>query len=183
MILLRERDVELSSAIASVFSSTSGRPGKARGDLGRALEVQAVVVAHAIVIAAILAEADAEQHVVRVVIVVAEEVRVVRRDDRKSQSPARARRRSALSFACIRRSRAPGPRGSSDPGRRWHTSSPLLSPLRSRPSSRCVAISPAMHAEETMMPFGVLREQLAVDAGLGVEALGVGQRRELDEVL
>ncbi len=31
-------------------------------------------------------------------------------------------------------------------------------------------------------PLVVLREQLAVDAGLGVEALGVGQRRELDQV-
>ena len=54
-----------------------GAAGKVRGDLGGALEVQAVVVAHAVAVAAVLAEADAQQHVVRVVILVAEEVRVV----------------------------------------------------------------------------------------------------------
>ena len=55
--------------------------GELRRDLLMILEVQATIVAHAIVVAAIPAESDAEENVVRVVVVRAQKVRVVRRDD------------------------------------------------------------------------------------------------------
>ena len=60
-------------------------PREERADLGGRFEVQAVVVLHAVAIVAILAQPDAQQHVVRVVILVLQEVRVIRGNDGQPQ--------------------------------------------------------------------------------------------------
>ena len=72
--------------LASVFSSTSGRSPENRVcHFRRTLEVQTVIVFHAIAIVAILAQSDAQQHIMRVVIFVTQKVRVVGRDNRQAQ--------------------------------------------------------------------------------------------------
>ncbi len=93
VVLLREREPRFVGDLERVLEHV-GPAGKARRDFRRALEIQAAVVVHPVGVAAILSEADAEQHVVRVVVRVAQEVRVVRRDDRKPS--ASARRENAL---------------------------------------------------------------------------------------
>ena len=75
-----------------MFSRTSGPLGEVRGDLVGALEVEAVVVVHPVGVLEILPEADAEQDVVRRVVVGAQEVRVVRRDDGEAEVAGEARR-------------------------------------------------------------------------------------------
>jgi hypothetical protein len=60
-----------------------GAVGELRGDFRVALEVQATIVPHPVAVTAILAEPDTQEDVVCVVVVRAEKVRVVRRDDRQ----------------------------------------------------------------------------------------------------
>ena len=69
----------------SEFSRTSLRPGNASEISSRVLEVEAVVVAHPIGIGEVFAESDAEENVVRVVIVAGEEVRIVGCEDGQTQ--------------------------------------------------------------------------------------------------
>ena len=71
--------------MASVFSRTSGRSGKALGDLRGALEVEALVVAHPLRVVAVLAQADAQQDVVGLVVLGLEEVGVVGGHHRQAQ--------------------------------------------------------------------------------------------------
>ena len=59
--------------------------GEVCGDLRGALEVQPAIVPHPVDVGPILSESDAEQHVVGVVVLAPQEVRVVRRDDGESQ--------------------------------------------------------------------------------------------------
>ena len=67
VILLRELDVHLVGDLERVLEHV-GPTREVRRDLRRGLEVQTAIVVHAIRIAAILAESDAEENVVRVVV-------------------------------------------------------------------------------------------------------------------
>jgi hypothetical protein len=62
-----------------------GAVGEDRRHLGGALEVESAVVAEPVGVEPVLLETDAEEDVVRVVVVGLEEVRVVRRDDGESE--------------------------------------------------------------------------------------------------
>ena len=83
MVFLLERDGDFVRDAERVLQHV-GPVGEARRDLAGRFEVQAVVVAQPVAVAAVLAQADAEQDVVCVVIAARQEVRVVRRDDRQS---------------------------------------------------------------------------------------------------
>ena len=181
MIRLRERNRDLVGDLERVLENV-GTAGKAGGDLRSALEVQAVVVAHPIVIAAVLPESDAEQHIVRVVIGVAQKVRVVRRDHRDARfsgeiedervelrlDPAGVVRLDLEIVAVREGARVP----ERDALRLLEAS---LEQMRRDLSGN------ARGGDD--QPFGVFREELAVHAGLGVEALGVGERGKLYEIL
>ena len=84
LILLGELDACFFADLERVLDYI-GTVRKCFPDLRHVLEVQAFVVLHAIGRRIVLAESDAEQHVVRVVIFAPEEVRVVRRNDGKSE--------------------------------------------------------------------------------------------------
>src|ERR1051326_4126627 len=145
-----------------------------------ALEVEPLVVAHAVLIAAILAEADAEENVVTVVVLTSEEVGVVGRDDRKREL-LRQREDAAIEIAlpfrvvCLNLQIVAVledirvPRGCLDRG-------VMIIPQKMRrdfPGHACRG-----HDD----PLAVLRQQLSVDTGLGIEAFCIRERGELDEV-
>ena len=180
MICLRERNVRFIGDAERVLENVRAA-GEARRDLRRALEVQAVVVAHAIVIAAILPQSNAEEHVVRVVIGVAEEVRVVRGDHRDAgvgreieNERVELRLKAAGVVRLHLEVEAIG-KGVRVPERDAFRllNAPLEEMRRDLPGN-------AGGGDD--QPFGVSREQLAIHAGLGVEALGVGERRKFYEV-
>ena len=84
LVLLREGDGGLIRDAQRILQDilASGEP---LGDLGRALEVEALVVVHPVGVGEILAQADAEENVVGVVIVARKEVRVVGGEDGEIQ--------------------------------------------------------------------------------------------------
>ena len=79
------------SAIATVFASASGRSGNSRAISCGALQVELLgVEAQPLAVLHLLAGADAEQHVVRLVVLAAQVVRVVGGDERASPLVARS---------------------------------------------------------------------------------------------
>ena len=98
VVLLLERRPRPRRRSRACSRARPAGPGKCAANLGRALEVEAAVVAHPVVVAAILAEADAEQHVVRVV--VRRRGGSARRSSRRraGRSRRRASKTSALSL-------------------------------------------------------------------------------------
>ncbi len=150
-------------------------------DLGCALEVQPAVVLQAVVVEAVLLQADAEQHVVRVVILGAQEVRVVRGDDGETQLLRELEDLGVelLLIAGLVRLHLEVVAVLED----------VRVPLGGLPGFieailEEMARDLARHAGGgNDDPLVVFREQLAVHARLAVESLGVRERRELDEVL
>jgi hypothetical protein len=144
------------------------------------LEVQAAIVAHAIRIAAILPEPDAQQDVVGVVIVRAEEVRIVCRDHAEADvlgEPEHLGVQLGLPLGLMGLHFQEIPVGKG-----------VRVPARGR---LCVLVPPFHEVGGHLareagrgddQSLGVLGEQLPVDARLGVEALRVRERRQLDEV-
>ena len=168
------------SAILSVFSRTSGRSAKCGAHLGGALEEEPAVVAHAIGVGAVLLEADAEQHVVRVVVLGAQEVRVVGGDDREVQLAGE--REDAL----VEDALVAGVVG---------LDLEVVAVLEDVgvPFSRLAGVVVAVvqqvgghlagHARRgDDDPLAILGEDFAVDAGLAVESLGIGERGELHQI-
>ena len=182
VVLLRELDARPRRRSGACSRARRGGPGSARAISVCALEVQARGRSASGRVAAILAEPDAEQDVVRVVVVA--RAGSARRWSRRPAGPSSS---ASLKISRVELGLALGVV-------RLHlevvavledVGVPRARPRarrRSRPPSGACATSPARHAERDDQPFAVLREQLAVDARLGVEAFGVGERRELDEV-
>ncbi len=154
--------------------------GKERPDLVGVLEVQAVVVPHAVAVVAILAQPDAQQHVVCVVIVVPQEVRVVRGDDGQPEVVGQRqhlRVQRGLAFA----------------GVRLHFEVVAIPEQLCVPRRRLTGLGDAVVHEvgghlagETGggddESLAVGRQQFAVDPWLRIEAFGVSQRAELDQI-
>jgi len=136
---------------------------------------------HAVLVGEVLAEPDAEEDVVRLVVVRPEEVRVVRRDDRQPQLPAQREDgvvmpRLALGVVRLHLEVVAIPEDVGVPRGRFARAGFVarLELLRDLAGE-------AGRADDE--PLAVLRQQLAVDARLGVEALRVGEGGELHEVL
>ena len=171
MVRLREGNGDLVRDLERILENV-GAAGKARGDLGCALEIETLVVAHPVVIAAVLPESDAEQHIVRVVIGVTKEVGVVCRDDgnpRDSGEVEDERVELCLDAAGIVRldfEIVAVRKGVRVPER---DAPGLFEPAFQQ--VRGDLPGDARRGDDE--PLGVFGEQLAVHAGLGVEALGV----------
>ena len=149
-------------------------------DLGRGLEVEAPVVAHAVGVLAVLAQPDAQKHVVRVVVGGPQEMRVVGGDDGKTEfagQPEDPLVHRVLAFRVVgldlevvtagERVRVPA-RGF--PGRLPAIGDEMAGDL-------------AGHARGTHdQALGVPGQDLAVDAWTVVEALQIADRAEPDQV-
>ena len=157
----------------------AGEPG---GDLRRALEEEPVVVAHPVEIAAVLAEADAEEHIVRVVVGGAQEVRVVGGDHRQRHLGGEGEDQLVqlllLAAGVVRLHlevvAAGEVLGVPVGGGLRVVAAALEQVARDLPRH-------ARRADDD--PLAVLREQLAVHPRSRVEALGVAERGEAHEVL
>ena len=150
-------------------------------DFRRALEVEAAVILHAVVVEPVFLQADAEQHVVRIVIFGAQEVRVVRGDDRKVQllrEPEHFRVELLLLARLVR----------------LHLEViAVLEDVRVPLRGLLCVVEPVLEKMPRHLarhacgrhddPLIVLFEQLAIHTRLAVESLGVRERRELDQVL
>ena len=152
-----------------------------RRDLGGALEEEPAIVLHAVGVEAVLLEADAEEHVVRGVVLGLEEVRVVGRDHREREVLGE------LEDLLVELALVAGLVGLD------LEVVPVLEDIGVPRGGRLgllvlvveqVTSDFAGHAGAgDDQPLAVLGEELTVDAGLAVEALGIAQGRELDEVL
>ncbi len=179
VILLSEFDVDLIGDAQRVFEHV--RPiREVLCHLRGALEVEPSIVAHPVRIAAILAEPDAEQHVVRVVVAAPEEVGVVGGDDGESEllgecEHARVQYRLPLALVRLNLEVVAILEELRVPARRLARRGLVVGHEVLRDLS-----GQARRRDDD--PLVVLGEQLAVYTGARVEALGVGQGRELDEI-
>ena len=180
MILLAEFDANFVGDLERILENVRPRLEVIR-DLRRALEVQTAIVVHPVGVVPILAESDAEQHVVSVVIGALEEVRVVRRDDGQPElipeieDPLVELR---LAFRLVRLHlevvAALEQLGVPRRGLASGVESVIHEMLRDFTGQA---------GRRDDQPFVVLGEQLAVDARLRIKAFGVCERRELDQIL
>jgi len=179
VILLSKLDPDLVRDAERIRENV-GPATETGSDLRCALEVQPTVVPHPIGVAAILAEADAQQHVVRVVVFGAEEMRVVGGDDREIQFVGEredaliqdrlALRLVRLDFEVVAILEDVGvPVGGF----------PRAIEVVRHQMRRDFAGQAGGGDDDPLRVFG---EQLAVDARLGIEAFGIGERRQLDQV-
>jgi hypothetical protein len=179
VVLLAELDVDRVGDGERVVEHVRA-VGEPLAHLRAGLEVEAAVVVHAVLVLHVLADADAQQDVVRVVVALLEEVRVVGGDHGEAELgaqpedlpvelrlPLRIVRLDLEVVAVLEDVRVP------------------LGGLAGRVPA-VVHEVPGHLAREARRgdddPLAVRRQQLAVDARLHVEALEVGERRELDEV-
>ena len=155
--------------------------GEARDHLLGTLEVESVVVVHAVRVVAIFPESDAEQDVMCVVITRHEEVRVVR--EHHGQVELRAELEDLLIQSSL-------------PRRVMCLNLEVVPTVEEVcvPLSGFFCAGPVVHLEMSSDfsgharrrnddPFVVLCEDLAIDARFVIEALRVSQRGELDQVL
>jgi hypothetical protein len=180
VVLLLEEEVDLGRDPERVLDDV-GTVGEPLDHLLGVLEVEPLVVAHATGIVAVLAEPDAEQDVVRLVVLGRQEVRVVRGDDGQPELigeredlcvelrlTRRVVRLDLEVVAAVEEVRVPLGRGARALG----------------VAGDEVAGDLAGHARRRDDdPLVVAGQDLAVDARAVVEALRVADRGELDEVL
>ena len=137
------------------------------------LEVEAPVVAHPVPVLAVLAQADAEEDIVGVVIFGLEEVRIVGRDDRKPEVGGEgedALVELLLPFAAVRLDLEEVPPGKmfGVPGRCF--------PGRVVMVDQQVGSEFAGHAgRRNDQPLAVLFEQFPVDSRSRIEAFGIAE--------
>ena len=180
VVLLLEGDVDLVGHAEGILEDL--RPaGEELRDLGRALEIEAVVVMQPVLVVAVLPEPDAEEDVVGVVVGVAEKVGVVGGEHREPY--VSGEREDPLVELRLEPAGVVGldlqviaPREDLRVPRRDRLR--LVEAVREE--VRCDLSGHARRRHDD--PLAVALEELAVDARLGVEALGVGERGELDEV-
>ncbi len=179
MILLPELERDLVGNFERVLEHVRAI-GESRRHFGRALEVQSAIVAHPIGVAPILAESDAQQHVVRVVILAAQKVRVVRGNHGEPELASQREHPSVqrrlplgivrLHFEVVAILEDLGVPGGRFTGAGVVPGHQMLRDLTGQAGRR--------HDD----PFAELREQFPVDARLGVESFRVRERRQLDQV-
>ena len=179
MVLLAELHVDHVGDAERVLEDV--RPvGEELPDLGGALEVEAVVVPHPVRVEPVLLEADAEEDVVRLVILGAKEVRVVRGHDRQADGLGQ------LEDLGVQLALVAGGVG-------LHLEEvPVLEDLGVPGGDRLGVVEAVGQQVRRDLPghagagdddAGVVAgEDLAVDARLAVESLGVPDRGELDQV-